>query len=92
MEFVKRAPAPDAVADRSIRETVESMLANIEQGREASALDYAKKLDDWVGDVVLCDEKRAALIEQVPKQVREDIQFAYKQVKRFAEAQRDSLQ
>ena len=91
MEFVKQAPAPDLAADRSIRETVESMLVNIEQGRKACALDYAKKLDDWDGEVVLCDEKRAALIAQVPKQVREDIQFAHKQVTRFAKAQRDSL-
>jgi len=91
MEFIKQAPAPDGATDRSIRQTVEAMLVDIEQGREATALNYAKKLDDWDGDVVLSDAKRAALIAQVPQQVRDDIQFAHKQVKRFAEAQRDSL-
>jgi len=92
MEYIKQVPAPDEAADRSIRKTVEAMLDDIEQGGEASALDYAKKLDDWKGDVVLSDEKRAALIDQVPDQVRKDIQFADKQVRRFAEAQRNSLQ
>jgi sulfopropanediol 3-dehydrogenase len=91
MEFIKQAPAPDEAADRSIREAVEAMLKEIESGGEAAALKYAEKLDGWTGDVVLSDEKRAALIAQVPNQVREDIQFAYKQVKRFAEAQRNSL-
>jgi sulfopropanediol 3-dehydrogenase len=91
MEFIKQAPAPDEAADRSIREAVEAMLKEIESGGEAAALKYAEKLDGWTGDVVLSDEKRAALIAQVPAQVREDIQFAYKQVKRFAEAQRNSL-
>ena len=92
MEFIKQAPAPDASIDQSVRQTVETMLVDIEQGREQAALNYAKKLDDWQGDVVLSDEKRTTLIEQVPEQVRQDIQFAYKQVKRFAQAQRDSLQ
>ena len=92
MEYIKRAPAPDEASDRFIRETVETMLVDIKTGGEASALDYAKKLDHWEGDVVLANEKRADLIAQVPEQVRQDIQFAHRQVRRFAEAQRDSLQ
>lgn len=92
MEYFKKAPVPDAATDRSIRQTVETMLVEIEQGGETAALDYAAKLDNWSGDVVMSNAKRASLIEQVPSQVREDVQFAYKQVKRFAEAQRNSLQ
>ena len=92
MEYIKQAPAPDQSVDRSIRETVETILADIERGGENTALDYARKFDDWDGQVVLSDAKRAELIEGVPAQVRQDIQFAYTQVKRFAEAQRNSLQ
>ena len=91
MKYIKQAPAPDKDADRSIREIAETMLVEIQNGGEAAALNYAKKLDGWTGDVVLADNKLAALIDEVPTQVQEDIQFAYRQVKRFAEAQRDSL-
>ena len=91
MEYIKQASAPDEAADRSIREIAETMLAEIEKGGETAALNYAEKLDGWNGNVVLTDKKRAALIEKVPSQVQEDIQFAHRQVKRFAEAQRDSL-
>lgn len=91
MEYLKQAPAPDESIDRSIRATVESMLAEIEDRGESAALSYAEKLDGWVGDVVLSDAKRAALIAEVPDELRQDIKFTYKQVIRFAEAQRDSL-
>lgn len=91
MEFIKQAPAIERTVDQSIRETVEAMLQTIESGGESAALEFAQELDGWKGDVVLSDEKRAALVAQVPNQVREDIEFAYAQVKRFAEAQRSSL-
>lgn len=91
MYYIKQAPTPNEATDRAIRETVEAMLADIDKGGEATALAYAKKFDNWEGGVVLSDQKRAALIDLVPVQVREDIQFAHKQIKRFAKAQRDSL-
>ena len=91
MEFIKQAPAIERTVDQSIRETVEAMLQTIESGGESAALEFAQELDGWKGDVVLSDEKRAVLVAQVPNQVREDIEFAYAQVKRFAEAQRSSL-
>lgn len=77
MEFIKKASAPDEAVDRSIRQRVEAMLKAIEAGGEASALQWAEQLDGWTGDVVLSDEKRAALIDQVLIQRREDIQFAH---------------
>lgn len=91
MEYLKQAPAPDESIDRSIRRTVETMLAEIEARGESAALSYAEELDGWSGDVVLSDDKRAELIAQVPEDLRRDIQFTYRQVTRFAKAQRDSL-
>ncbi|WP_425406617.1 histidinol dehydrogenase [Hwanghaeella sp.] len=91
MEYLKQAPAPDESVDRSIRQTVDVMLTEIEKRREAAALEFAERLDGWTGDVVLSAEKRADLIAQVPGRLRRDIQFAHRQVSRFAEAQRDSL-
>ncbi len=91
MKYIKRALKDEEAVDTSIREKVEFMLADIEQNGETAALDYSKKLDNWHGNVVLSDKKRAALIKQVPNQTREDIEFAHRQIKRFAQAQRGSL-
>jgi sulfopropanediol 3-dehydrogenase len=68
------------------------MLSDIKQNGEQAVRALAKKLDGWEGDFILSDEKKQRLIASLPQTVKDDIQFAYKQVSRFAEAQRDSLQ
>ena len=92
MEYIKRAPSPSNESDIQIRQTVEAMLTDIEQKGEAAVLQYASELDNWAGDVILSKEKRSELIKKVPNQIRQDINFAYHQIKTFAEAQRNSLQ
>ena len=79
-------------ADREIRTSVEAMLEDIEQRGETAARELAQKFDRWDGDFVLGEDKKARLIESVAQTVKDDIRFAYDQVSRFAEAQRDSLQ
>lgn len=87
-----KSPAADTDAeDRKIRETVETLLADIERRREDAVVEYARRFDGWEGDFVLTETKKATLIDQVPARVREDIDFAHAQVTRFARAQRDSL-
>ncbi len=91
LHFKKPALSP-ADEDRRVREVVEGMIADIDQRGEVAVREYALKFDGWQGDFVLSDEKKQRLIASVPEQVKADIRFAYEQVKRFAEAQRDSLQ
>jgi sulfopropanediol 3-dehydrogenase len=79
-------------SDRRVRESVEAMLEDIDKRGEFAIRELAKKFDGWEGDFVLSDEKKQGLIDSVPQQVKDDIRFAYEQVYRFAEAQRDSMQ
>jgi len=79
-------------SDRRVRESVETMLEDIDKRSEFAIRELAKKFDDWEGDFVLSDEKKQGLIDSVPQQVKDDLRFAYEQVYRFAEAQRDSMQ
>ena len=94
MIYLKRADEEDNVAqeDARIQGVVKDMLLNIKQNGESAVREYAKKFDNWQGDFVLTEEKKMALIAQVPQQVKDDIDFAHRQIKRFAIAQRDSLQ
>jgi sulfopropanediol 3-dehydrogenase len=86
----KAAKTPETETDAA-RLVVAEMLATIEAGREQAVRDYASKLDQWSGEVVL----DAAAVEQqtrdIPKSVKDDIAFAASQVRRFAEAQRASV-
>ena len=94
MEYLKRAAAEGDVAqeDERIQAVVKEMLTRIKLEGESVIREYAKQFDGWQGDFVLTEQKKLALIEQVPQRVKDDIDFAHRQIKRFAEAQRDSLQ
>ncbi|MCZ8313512.1 histidinol dehydrogenase [Phreatobacter sp.] len=82
---------PETETDTA-RKVVTDMLAAIEAGGERAVRDYSLSLDKWSGDIVMSPEAIAARIAEVPASVKEDIAFAAAQVRRFAEAQRASVQ
>lgn len=95
MEFLKRASAQAASGDANtvaeIDARVGEMLDRIRREGEGAVREYARRFDSWEGDFVLSDAKRAGLIATVPEQTRADLTFAWRQIHRFAEAQRASL-
>ena len=53
--------------------------------------DYALKLDHWTGPIVVSPDEIERRTRDVPQAVKDDIDFAAGQVRRFADAQRDSV-
>ncbi len=92
MQQVKAPGRSPEEADRQVRETVETMLDDIRARGETAVRELAQKFDNWSGDFVLSEDKKRRLIDSVPEGVKADIRFAWEQVSRFAQAQRDSLQ
>lgn len=92
MEYIKKAQADTEAEDERVRTATQQMLADIESRGEQAVVEYARKFDGWEGDFVLGEAKKKRLIESVSPQVKDDIRFAHEQVRRFAQAQRDSLQ
>ncbi len=90
-QYLKRAEKTAASGEADVREAVERMLSEIEAGGEAAALDYARKLDDWQGEVVVPAEEIAQAAGRVPDRLKEDIGFAHARVRDFAKAQLDSM-
>ena len=89
--YLKTA-APRPVTERNdLRDTVALMLREIEAGGEQTVRDYAQKLDGWTGPIALSQADRAAAIARVPEALKDDIRFAYTNIRRFAEAQRATL-
>ncbi|MGC3871668.1 histidinol dehydrogenase [Halomonas sp. GXIMD04776] len=86
------ASAGAEAEDQRVTQAVRGMLDDIRERGEVAVREYAQKFDNWTGDFVLSDDKRQTLIAQVPQTVKGDIDFAHRQIRRFAEAQRDSLQ
>ena len=89
--YMKQAgPRPES-ENSDLRDTVALMLANIRAEGEAGVRRYAKTLDGWTGDIVLSAEARAAACERVSQEVKDDIQFAHDNIRKFAEAQKATM-
>jgi sulfopropanediol 3-dehydrogenase len=92
MEHLKSPLINAETEDLRTRALVEDMLSEIRKGGEDAVRSYAEKLDGWTTGFVLSDEKKAKLIAEVTDQAKADIQYAHRQIQRFAKAQRESLQ
>ncbi len=84
------AIAPDAEAD--VSDTVQVMLARLRAGGAQVALEYARSLDKWQGDITVTSAQVAAAVARVPQQLKDDINWAHDNISRFAEAQRATAQ
>jgi sulfopropanediol 3-dehydrogenase len=91
IEHLKRARKNPESESGHARTVAEDMLREIERGREEAVREYARRLDDWTGPIVLDADAIESRLRHVPAQVRRDIDYATGQVRRFALAQRDSL-
>jgi sulfopropanediol 3-dehydrogenase len=89
--YLKKAAKTPETETGAAREVVTEMLAAIGAGGEQAVKDYALKLDRWSGPIVLDQATIAARVRDIPQGVKDDIALAADQVRRFAEAQRDSV-
>ena len=75
-----------------MHDIVQGILSDIETGGDAKALEYAAKFDQYEGNVLLTPEEIEAASALVPEKIKADIRFSHANVKRFAEAQKATLQ
>lgn len=91
MEYLKRASKTTEENSQNARIAVQELLAEIAVHGENAVREIALRLDNWKGDFVLSDAKRAELIASVPEDVKKDLHFAHAQIFAFAMAQRASI-
>jgi sulfopropanediol 3-dehydrogenase len=79
-------------ADVKVRETVESILVQVEERKDAAIRELSEKFDKWSPkDFHLSPSEVERAIAQVSKRDIEDIKFAQAQVRNFAQKQRDTM-
>lgn len=88
LKSASKTPESESDATRAI---VSEILKTIAAGGEQAARDYAAAFDKWSGDIVVTDEEIERRTRDLPSRLKADIDFATDRVKRFAEAQRDSV-
>ncbi|WP_427306923.1 histidinol dehydrogenase [Cupriavidus sp. H39] len=89
--YLKQAEKTPQTETATAQQVVNDMLAQIQAHGEAAVRQYASKLDGWDGEIVLTPDQVRQQTRDVPASVRADIDFAIRQVRAFALAQRESL-
>ena len=90
-EFLKTANKTATSGEDAARDKVHHMLEDIESGGESRALFYARTLDHWSGDPVVSEEAIESASASLSQKMKDDIQFSHDRVRKFAEAQLNSL-
>ena len=92
--WLKRGMDAGAIkaADAKVRETVEGILAQVDERKDAAIRDLSKKFDNWSpADFKLSAQEIERAITQVPKRDLDDVKFAQAQVRNFAQKQRETM-
>src|SRR6187402_3100223 len=92
--FLKRGMDAGAIkaADAKVRETVEGILAQVEDHKDAAIRELSQKFDNWSPpSFKLTPQEVERAIAQVAKRDLDDIRFAQAQVRNFAQKQKDTM-
>ena len=89
--YLKKAArrATDDAGD--VTAVVTAMLDEIEREGELAALRHAAEFDRYDGNVVLTRDEIDAAAAEVPQKLKDDIRFAWDNIRRFADAQKATI-
>ncbi len=89
--YLKKANKNPETGTSETIEIVEKILAEIEAGKEDAARKYTKDLDGYTGEIIISKEQIDQASQLVSQQLKDDIKFAHERIKKFAEAQKNSV-
>lgn len=93
VEFIKRPQGQDVQADRTLTETVQSIIDQVRERGDAALRDYSVKFDKTTPEHFEVSESEIVnALADLDPQTRKDSEFAIAQVKRFAQAQLATMQ
>ena len=85
--YLKKANKTPSTDDEKTRQSVQEILKDLEKRREQGILEISKKFDKYEGEVVVSEEKVKEAGKKIDQKTKDDIQFAYERIKKFAEHQ-----
>ena len=92
--YLKSAPSKSFTdsAQSDVAQRVNAIIDDIRGNGDAAVRKYSEQFDKWSPEIFRLDDARVAeIMATLDQQVIDDIVFVQAQVRRFAQAQRDSL-
>ena len=87
IKYLKKSPKTSSTDDTKTAEIVLTLLKNIETSKEQGCIDLTKKFDKYDGEIVVSKERIEEIKKKLDQKTKDDVQFSYERVKKFAEAQ-----
>ena len=87
IQYLKKSPKTSSTDDTKTTGIVQDLLKDIETTKEQGCIDLTKKFDKYDGDIVVSKERIEEIKKTLDQKTKDDVQFSYDRVRKFAEAQ-----
>ena len=87
IKYLKKATKTASTDDTKTKEIVQNLLNELEKSKEEGCKELTKKFDKYDGDIIVSKEKIKEIKKKLDQKTKDDINFSYDRVKKFAEAQ-----
>ena len=87
IQYLKKSPKTSSTDDTKTTGIVQDLLKDIETTKEQGCIDLTKKFDKYDGEIIVSKERIEEIKKTLDQKTKDDIQFSYDRVKKFAEAQ-----
>ena len=94
MKYLKKGMSEENLkeSDEKTKEIVSNTLKEIEEKGDKAVRNLSIKFDKWNPESFKLSSRQIEdIVSSIPQQVKDDIEFAQNNIKKFAEAQRDSM-
>jgi sulfopropanediol 3-dehydrogenase len=91
IHYLKKASKTPETGEDETRDVVMQLLRDIRSGGEEKVRELSSRFDKWDGEIVLSPGYIEQVTRDIPRQIKDDIQFAHDQVFKFAQKQRESM-
>jgi sulfopropanediol 3-dehydrogenase len=89
--YLKKASVTPEAGHDDVRAVVQKILNEIETGGDQAARRYAAQFDQWEDAILVSPDDIAAATRKIPQRLQDDIRFSHDNIRRFAEAQKQTI-
>ena len=86
IQYLKKSPKTSSTDDTKTSVIVQNLLKELEKTKEPGCIELTKKFDKYDGEIIVSKEKIEEIKKNLDQKTKDDIQFSFDRVKKFAEA------
>ena len=91
IHYLKKSPKTSSTDDTKTTGIVQNLLKELETTKEQGCIDLTKKFDKFEGDIIVSKQRIEEIKKSLDQKTKDDIQFSFDRVRKFAEAQLQNL-